>query len=65
MSINSPATQTKNAIAAIHARKQTVEVPEIDFTQHQLEDGEIVTTTQRVVKDVSFAITRLALAALG
>lgn len=53
----SPRTQTANAIAAIHARgapKPHLEVPEIDFTQHQLENGEVVSTTERVVKDVSW-----------
>lgn len=27
-------------------------VPEIDFTQHTLEDGNIISTQERVVKDV-------------
>lgn len=48
----SPTTQTANAIAAIQNRANIV-VPEIDFTQHQLENGEVVSTTERVVKDVS------------
>lgn len=48
----SPATQTANAIAAINNRSNLV-IPEIDFTQHQLENGEIVSTTERVIKDVS------------
>lgn len=48
----SPATQTKNAIAAITNRANLV-IPTIDFTQHQLENGEVVSTTERVVKDVS------------
>ncbi|RSH92295.1 3',5'-cyclic-nucleotide phosphodiesterase (PDEase) (3':5'-CNP) [Saitozyma podzolica] len=47
----SPTTQTANAIAAIQNRANIV-VPEIDFTQHQLENGEVVSTTERVVKDV-------------
>lgn len=47
----SPATQTANAIAAINNRSNLV-IPEIDFTQHQLENGEIVSTTERVIKDV-------------
>ena len=53
----SPRTQTANAIAAIQKRnttKPTLEVPEIDFTQHQLENGDVVSTTERVVKDVSW-----------
>jgi serine/threonine-protein phosphatase 2B catalytic subunit len=54
----SPRTQTANAIAAIHARNinqasSTLQIPDIDFTQHQLENGEVVSTTERVVKDVS------------
>ncbi|WVQ81801.1 serine/threonine-protein phosphatase 2B catalytic subunit A1 [Cryptococcus sp. DSM 104549] len=47
----SPATQTANAIAAITNRSNLV-IPEIDFTQHQLENGDVVSTTERVVKDV-------------
>ena len=27
-------------------------IPEIDFTQHQLEDGNTISTQERVVKDV-------------
>jgi serine/threonine-protein phosphatase 2B catalytic subunit len=54
----SPRTQTANAIAAIHARNTnqatTLQIPDIDFTQHQLENGEVVSTTERVVKDVSW-----------
>ncbi|CAD6568662.1 MAG: 3',5'-cyclic-nucleotide phosphodiesterase (PDEase) (3':5'-CNP) [Tremellales sp. Tagirdzhanova-0007] len=47
----SPTTHTANAIAAI-TNRGTLPVPEIDFTQHQLENGEVVSTTERVVKDV-------------
>ncbi len=48
------ASQTAKAIAAITARQQqTLSVPEIDFTQHQLDSGEVVSTNERVVKDVS------------
>jgi serine/threonine-protein phosphatase 2B catalytic subunit len=49
----SPATQTANAIAAI-TNRHNFQIPEIDFTQHQLENGDMVITTERVVKDVSF-----------
>jgi hypothetical protein len=35
----------------IQARK-TRQPVEIDFTQHQLEDGAVVSTQERVVKDV-------------
>ncbi|RSH79821.1 3',5'-cyclic-nucleotide phosphodiesterase (PDEase) (3':5'-CNP) [Apiotrichum porosum] len=47
----SPTTQTANAIAAI-TNKSKITIPTIDFTQHTLENGEIVSTTERVVKDV-------------
>lgn len=47
----SPSTHTANAIAAINNRSNFV-IPDIDFTQHQLENGDIVSTTERVVKDV-------------
>ncbi|WVQ98222.1 serine/threonine-protein phosphatase 2B catalytic subunit A1 [Kwoniella sp. CBS 9459] len=49
--MTSPATQTANALAAITNRSNIV-IPEIDFTQHQLENGDVVSTTERVVKDV-------------
>ena len=49
--MTSPSTHTANAIAAITNRSK-VEIPEIDFTQHQLENGDMVSTTERVVKDV-------------
>ena len=52
----SPRTQQANAIAAIQARGNHPELPEIDFTQHQLENGDVVSTTERVVKDVSFCL---------
>jgi serine/threonine-protein phosphatase 2B catalytic subunit len=48
----SPTTQTANAIAAI-TNKANLVIPQIDFTQHTLENGETVSTTERVVKDVS------------
>ena len=51
----SPSTHTANAIAAITNRAHLV-IPEIDFTQHQLENGEVVSTTERVVKDVSVEV---------
>lgn len=51
----SPKSHTANAIAAITNRANLV-IPEIDFTQHQLENGEVVSTTERVVKDVSLAL---------
>lgn len=48
----SPRTHTAKAIAAI-TNRANIPVPEIDFTQHQLENGDVVSTTERVVKDVS------------
>lgn len=53
-----PSVSTKEyqekAIAAIARKKQRkFDIPKIDFTQHQLENGDIVSTNQRVVKDVS------------
>lgn len=55
----SPTTQTANAIAAI-TNRANIPVPEIDFTQHQLENGEVVSTTERVVKDVSLSFHPLS-----
>jgi len=52
----SPNTQTANAVRAIKERANLV-VPEIDFTVHELENGDIVRTDQRVVKDVSYFTT--------
>ncbi|KAH8116178.1 serine/threonine protein phosphatase 2B [Phellopilus nigrolimitatus] len=45
----SAATQLQRAIIQI---KEKAPVPEIDFTQHQLEDGTNVSTQERVIKDV-------------
>ena len=33
--------------------KDKVQIPDIDFTQHQLDDGSVVSTQERAVKDVS------------
>jgi hypothetical protein len=53
-SVSSKEYQEK-AIAAIARKKQRkLDIPKIDFTQHQMDNGEIVSTNQRVVKDVSF-----------
>jgi serine/threonine-protein phosphatase 2B catalytic subunit len=52
MAAPSPSTQTANAIRAINERAN-IPIPEIDFTVHELENGEIVRTDERVVKDVS------------
>lgn len=43
-------TQLERAIEKIQTR-ETVAV-NVDFTQHMLEDGNIVSTQERVVKDV-------------
>lgn len=56
MAAPSPSTQTANAIRAIKERAN-IPVPEIDFTVHELENGEIVRTDQRVVKDVSSSVS--------
>lgn len=48
-------SQTQRAIAEISDKPS---VPEIDFTQHQLEDGSYVSTQERVIKDVSSYILR-------
>jgi len=37
---------------AIHQIQDKGPIPEIDFTQHQLEDGNTISTQERVVKDV-------------
>lgn len=55
--MTSPTTQTANAIAAIR-NKGSMPVPEIDFTVHTLENGDTVSTTERVVKDVSRPVPR-------
>ncbi|KIY47331.1 serine/threonine-protein phosphatase 2B catalytic subunit A1 [Fistulina hepatica ATCC 64428] len=43
------ATQVERAIGQIADK---VPIPDIDFTQHVLEDGNIVSTQERVIKDV-------------
>ena len=37
---------------AIHQIQNRVAVPELDFTQHQLENGYTVSTQERAVKEV-------------
>ncbi|WWC86736.1 serine/threonine-protein phosphatase 2B catalytic subunit A1 [Kwoniella dendrophila CBS 6074] len=49
--MTTPSAQKANAMAAITNRPNLI-IPEIDFTQHQLENGDVVSTTERVVKDV-------------
>lgn len=44
-------TQLERAIYEIQHR---AEVPELDFTQHQLDNGYTISTRERVVKDVLF-----------
>ncbi len=52
-------TQLERAIYEIQHR---AEVPELDFTQHQLDNGYTISTRERVVKEVppnvSHCITR-------
>ncbi|KAJ7931268.1 serine/threonine-protein phosphatase 2B catalytic subunit A1 [Mycena leptocephala] len=49
MSVNAP-TQLAHAIEQIQNRPP---VPDIDYTQHTLEDGTSISTQERVIKDVS------------
>jgi hypothetical protein len=49
-------TQLERAIYEIQHR---VEAPELDFTQHQLDNGYTISTRERVVKDVLFAVSHL------
>lgn len=42
-------TQVERAIGEITSKPP---VPDIDFTQHTLEDGNVVSTQERVIKDV-------------
>ena len=44
-------TQIQRAIDKIQVKDP---IPTIDFTQHVLEDGTIISTQERVVKDVIF-----------
>lgn len=39
----------EKAVSKIHEKP----VVTVDFTQHQLEDGEYISTQERVIKDVS------------
>lgn len=41
--------QIEKAIGQIHNKQP---IPEIDFTQHQLENGYLISTQERVVKEV-------------
>jgi hypothetical protein len=51
-------TQVERAIENIQRKNPA---PPIDFTQHTLENGDVVSTQERVVKDVSpFLIFSLA-----
>lgn len=47
--MSSRAQQIEKAATQI---KTKVPVPTIDYTQHQLDDGLVVSTQERVVKDV-------------
>lgn len=51
-------TQLERAIYEIQHR---AEVPELDFTQHQLDNGYTISTRERVVKDVLFAVFSLVI----
>ena len=45
-------TQLERAIYEIQHR---AEVPQLDFTQHQLDNGYTISTRERVVQEVRFA----------
>ena len=47
-------SQLERAIKEIQGRRPA---PDIDFTQHQLENGFTVSTQERVVKEVRFPLT--------
>jgi hypothetical protein len=48
-------TQLERAIYEIQHR---VEAPQLDFTQHQLDNGYTISTRERVVKEVRLAVIR-------
>jgi hypothetical protein len=50
-------TQLERAIYEIQHR---VEAPQLDFTQHQLDNGYTISTRERVVKEVRLAVIREA-----
>jgi serine/threonine-protein phosphatase 2B catalytic subunit len=47
-------TQLERAIYEIQHR---AEAPQLDFTQHQLDNGYTISTRERVVKDVRLAVS--------
>ena len=47
-------SQIQKAIDQIQDKRP---IPEIDFTQHQLDNGFTISTQERVVKEVRFGIT--------
>jgi hypothetical protein len=48
-----PVAQTQLRLErAIHQNQNRVAVPELDFTQHQLENGHTVGTQERAVREV-------------
>jgi serine/threonine-protein phosphatase 2B catalytic subunit len=42
---------------AIYEIQHRAEVPQLDFTQHQLDNGYTISTRERVVKDVRLAVS--------
>jgi serine/threonine-protein phosphatase 2B catalytic subunit len=42
---------------AIHEIQNRAEAPQLDFTQHQLDNGYTISTRERVVKDVRLAVS--------
>jgi hypothetical protein len=61
-----PHSKQQHIQRAISQFTDRAPVPEIDFTQHALEDGTTVSTQERMVKDVSpFVLFQLDLLNIG
>ena len=56
--MSSNQAQLQRAITQI---SEKAPIPEIDFTQHTMEDGSSVSTQERVIKDVSGVLFAYAL----
>lgn len=48
-----PTTMSTHIERAIEKIRTKDQIPDIDFTQHTLDDGNVISTQERVVKDVS------------
>jgi len=53
------ATHIERAIESIRTQGQSL--PDVDFTQHTLDDGNVISTQERVVKDVRSSVSTPAL----